>query len=215
MEPQASDIVAGASNSASQLYDPVHAILAVACLSLLLTLIELPVKAKTRPTACFHWSTFLYFLISSLGYLAGTFLASSLVENRFPGWPLFWHVFFGVFAFHILIKHTNITMFDKGVLTIQDWVQKALEKAMAESLDKEAHQIQEAAIATAEKLRALPEPRLNTFVEQYLGSGSVEKLEIAARASNADPSHYKALDLALREPRGASAILKQLQKRVL
>ena len=189
-------------------YEPLDAVLAVAFLTLLLVFIEVPFQSKTRPTACLHWSTFLYFLISTIGYCAGTFLAANVASPNLPGHPLFWHVFFGVFGFHILLRQTNITIFDKGVLTIQDWIQKALDKAVSESLKTELSQDLQATISAARRLKELPEKELNLYVEQYLGAGKVATLEDGAASSGTDPGHYKAFALARHKPEGAEAILK-------
>ncbi len=47
-----------------------------------------------------------------------------LPESLKPYYFLF-APFFGVFGFETVLKNTNITMFDKGVLTIQTWIEKA------------------------------------------------------------------------------------------
>lgn len=177
-------------------------------ITLLIVSIELPNQAKTRPSACLNWSSLIYSCISLLGFGATTLLAASLVGSKIPGWPIFWHVFFGVFGFQILLKQTNITVFDKGVLTIQDWIQKALDNAVAESLKKEVSQKNLATIETANKLRLLPEKDLNLYVEQFLGTGSVEQLGEGARKSSADSRHYKAFALAKQKPQNAAAIVK-------
>lgn len=194
------------SGAAALLYTPIDAVLWVVVLSVLLTAIEVPWKAKTGLRACLNPGTLAYLIISVVGYTATTFLAASIVGTRIAGSPLFWHVFFGVFGFHILLRQTNVTVFDKGVLTIHEWVQKALEQAMASSVDRDLDRRQEAAIRVAGELRNLPRPDLNGYVERYLGAGSVAELEREAGASGSDPAHYLALALAQEKPREAAAI---------
>lgn len=197
-----------ANGTAALPYAPIDAIVAVVLLAALLTAIEIPAKAKTSPRTCFNWGTLVYFLISAVGYTATTFLAASAAGSRLPGWPLFWHVFFGVFGFHILLRQTNVTIFDKGVLTIHEWVQKALDQAVALSIDRDLDRHQERAIRVAGELRDLPRTELNLYVEQYLGKGSAAELVQQAEGSQSDPAHYLALALAQQKPREASAILK-------
>jgi hypothetical protein len=204
----------GADGAAAQIsYNPLHAILAAVAVTLLVTAIELPSHVKARLRACLNWSSFTYFLILALGNVAGTFLAGSLVGTKLPQWPLFWHVFFGVFGFHIVLKNTNVTVFDKGVLTIEAWISKALANAIEASQSRDADWTIATAVEAAERLREVPEAKLNAYIEQYLGPGKAAELQQAAAASGSEPTHYKAFALAQVNPRAAAAVLKSLKKK--
>jgi len=194
-------------------YNPFYAILAAVAVTLLITAIELPSRVKARLSACLNWSSFTYFLILALGNVAGTFLAGSLIGTRLPQWPMFWHVFFGVFGFEIVLKNTNITVFDKGVLTIEEWIGKALANAVEAAQSRDANWTMETAVETAERLRDMPEARLNVYIDQYLGKGKATELQQDAVASGSEPAHYKAFALAQVNPRAAAAILKSKKKR--
>ncbi len=206
------DLTAGAG--AVPTYNPFYAILAAVAVTLLLTAIELPSRVKAGLRACLNWNSFTYFLILAIGNVAGTFLAASLVGTKLPQWPLFWHVFFGVFGFHIVLRNTNISVFDKGVLTIEEWIGKALANAIETSQSRDADWILEREVETAERLRRLPDAKLNAYVEQYLGAGKAAELQNAAVASSSEPAYYKAFALSQANPRAAAAILKSQEKGV-
>ncbi|MEM6454704.1 MAG: hypothetical protein AAF772_06385 [Acidobacteriota bacterium] len=85
---------------------------------------------------------------------------------------------------------------------------KALDNAAFESLEKELKKSNDTEIALTEKLKNLPEQQINLYVEQYIGSGSVQKLNQEAQNSEAEPRHYKALALAREKPQQAAAIVE-------
>jgi len=115
--------------------------------------------------------------------------------------------FFGVFGFETILKNTNITMFDRGVLTIQNWIEKALNAAAAAAIDQQENLKREAETRLVDKLMELPEVELNTRILHKLGPETVSKLEAAAKASSADSKLYKVLQLVATLTRSETAAL--------
>ncbi len=115
--------------------------------------------------------------------------------------------FFGVFGFETILKNTNITMFDRGVLTIQDWIKKALDAAAAAAIDQEENLKGDEATRLVKKLMALPEEEINTRILHKMGPNEVPKLEAAAKASSANTKLYKVLQLVATLTRSESAAL--------
>jgi len=115
--------------------------------------------------------------------------------------------FFGVFGFETILKNTNITMFDRGVLTIQNWIEKALNAAAAAAIDQQENLKREAETRLVDKLMELPEVELNTRILHKLGPETVSKLEAAAKASSADAKLYKVLQLVATLTRSETAAL--------
>lgn len=128
-----------------------------------------------------------------------TLLASLAVEKLPPSLAAYYFLFaafFGVFAFETVLKNTNITMFDKGVLTIQTWIEKALNFAAGASLDRLEKLKDREEEKRFDDLMKLPEVDLNTRILKLMGPGIVPKLEAEAKSDGADPKQYKALQLA-------------------
>ena len=172
--------------------------LAVAA-SFVIALIEVPTKAKTPLRQCFGWPSALYVALLSFGNVVTTLLASQAVDklplSLAPYYFLF-AAFFGVFAFETVLKNTNITMFDKGVLTIQDWIEKALNFAAAASIDRLENLKDLEEKERFDELMKLPEKDLNTRILNQMGAGVVPKLDAEAMSDGADSKQYKALRLA-------------------
>ena len=120
--------------------------------------------------------------------------------------------FFGVFAFEAILKNTNITMFDKGVLTIQNWIEKALSSAAAAAIDQEENFKQDEESLLVEKFMKLQETEINTRVLQKMGAGAVQKLEAAAKGSSADPKEYKVRQLVATLARSERASLLRAKR---
>ena len=168
-------------------------------LSLLIASVEIPTRSKSPLRACFVGSSFIYWLVLSFGNVITTLLASLLVVRLSPSLAPFYFLlcpFFGVFGFETVLKNTNITMFDKGVLTIQNWIEKALNAAAAGAIDRQESLKQERDTRLVAKLLTLTEVDLNTRILQKMGKDVVPTLEAAAKASGADTKQYKAFQLA-------------------
>jgi len=116
--------------------------------------------------------------------------------------PYYWFfaAFFGVFAFETVLKNTNVTVLDKGVLTIQDWMKKALTGATAAAIVRDVRLNDREIGKLAAALAKVPEARLNAFAAIKLtsgaGTGVVPQLDATAAANNADPMLYKAYAIA-------------------
>lgn len=136
--------------------------------------------SRFRATLCVESG--LYLAIYLVGNSFGTFLAlfqapdilSEILGN--PGTPIaqasalnnwgvpFLSAFLGVFAFQVVLSNTNITFFGKGVLTIDDWINKAKNAAVAKSADREDEYVVQEETELAEKLAQLDEQTLTTYL---------------------------------------------------
>src|SRR5437867_11411618 len=87
-------------------------------LTCLVGLVDIPYRAKTPIKACFVGGLATYIMLFAAGNTIATLLASVILSTKLPasvqgGLPFF-SAFLGVFAFHGVLSHTNITMFGKG-----------------------------------------------------------------------------------------------------
>jgi hypothetical protein len=121
----------------------------------------------------------------------------------------------GVFAFHFVLSHTNVTVFQKGVLTIEDWITKALDNAIGPANQKEARLTEERTQRLIGDLRLAltDEGRLNAHIDNAMGAGTAAKLSQEASASGADVKTYKFLAFATAKPDKAGAIVKEWRRR--
>lgn len=172
--------------------------------SLLIALIEIPFRSKATVRACCGVTFWLYLGVIAFGNVVTSLIALTLLKASLPAGLENWHPLFaafaGVFAFEAVLGNTNITVFDKGVLTIQDWVSKARDVAVEAAIARNVSMQRAVALATTERLMQLPEDKLNAHILQCFGAGSVAALEEAAKANKSDSKYYKALELATKEP---------------
>ena len=158
-------------------------------LSLLIAFIEIPTKSKSRLRACLVWPSVFYWLVLSFGNVVTTMLASlavvKLPATLAPYLPVL-TPFFGVFGFETVLKNTNITMFDRGVLTIQSWIDKAATAATAAAIVKEEDISEQEEQGLVDRLKKLNDQEINARVLE---------LEAAARTSGADAKLYKVFQL--------------------
>jgi hypothetical protein len=183
--------------------------------SLVFALIEIPAKAKTtRLRACLVGPSFFYWAVLSFGNTVTTLLASVAVVKMLPSLSDYYFLlsaFFGVFAFESVLKNTNITMFDKGVLTIQNWIDKALDAAAAATIDRQETMKHEEETRLVQQLRKKAETEINTRILNKMGDGKVEALDNAAQASGADRQLYKIYQLVtILTSNERAALLKEL-----
>jgi hypothetical protein len=143
--------------------------------------------------------TYFYLFIVVFGYVVSTLLAATMLAFIPPALAPFhflFAVFFGVFGFEIVIKHTNITVFDNGVLTFQDWIKKAKTGAAGATIEKDVERNDIAAGKMAAKLSKVDEKSLNTFALHSIpassGTNIIDDLDQRAAANRADPRLYKA-----------------------
>lgn len=183
----------------------------------LICLIEIPSRSKASVRACLGWSFVLYVLIFIVGNATATLLAPPLVPQdllaALAGWAPLLYAFAGVFAFQGVLGNTNVTFFGQGVLTIEEWIAKARDNAVANAVKKQArlelHSAQQCAEELREKLSAA---ELNTYVARYMAPETVRKLEADALNANADPALYKALWFAMEKPEEAAAVARRRKK---
>lgn len=200
--------------------------------SLLIGIIELRYRTKASFTSCLTSSAVVYIAILLVGNTATTLTAAATVTKVFttpppatpatnppfnqtgekvtkhpehPDFSWFWFAFLGVFGFEILLQNINLTFAGKGVLSINDWITKARDSAEAAAIKAEADASHDRAQILAQKLMAIPESQLNTYILALLHKNAVELDEAAANAG-ADPVLYKALALAYGAPDQAAAI---------
>lgn len=211
-DPNRSNIVNGPALSHN---DFLWAITIAVGLSLVIACIEIPSRSRSQLRACFVGPAFLYWLVLSFGNVITTLLASLAVVKMSPSLAPYYFIlcpFFGVFGFETVLKNTNITMFDKGVLTIQNWIEKALNGAAAAAIDQQENLKQDAGSRLVTKLMALSEEEINTRVLHKMGPGTVQELEAAAKASSANTKQYKILQLvAILTPSESAVLLRRPQ----
>lgn len=174
------------------------AIFIAVCASFVIACIEVPRKSKTSLKACFVLQSLFYFLVLSFGNVVTTLLVSpsvSKLPNSLFSYYFLFCAFFGVFGFETILKNTNITMFERGVLTIQNWIEAALNSAVAAALDKEQSIIHRKRQALVSKFEKLTDQEINTRILNKCGPAEVKKLEADAAKSSADPHLYKVLFL--------------------
>lgn len=191
------------------------ALLIALALSLLIACIEIPTKSKASLRSCLGIQSAIYCLVLAVGNAATTILAMIFFGKLPDGlWPyaFFLCAFFGVFAFETILKKTNVTMFDQGVLTIQDWIEKALNGAIGAAVEREENFKHDQDEKLVKKVMTLSEEDINTRVLNKLGNGVVEKLDAAAKASGANSKHYKAFQLIASLSRSECAAIDKLVK---
>ena len=186
--------------------------------SILIATIEIISKSKAKFKSCFRGNFFIYLLILIIGNSATTLMASSIIEsvigkgNSIPGPLWFWYAFVGVFGFQVIIQNMNITFFDAGVLSIDDWISKARDTSIADAVAQNDHSILRREQRLARELMSLDLQELNTQISQYLEDGVLQKLEEKAANNKADPKLVKALALAKNRPDEAKAILDERRR---
>lgn len=169
-------------------------------LSVILGLIQVNDEAK-KPysSTLLVVQTYFYLFIIAFGYVVSTLLVATMLASLPPALAPFYFlfaVFFGVFGFEIVIKHTNITVFDNGVLTFQDWVKRAKTGAAGATIEKDVERNDIAAGKIAARLSKVEERVLNTFAlhsfDASPGTNIIRDLDARAIANNADQRLYKA-----------------------
>lgn len=170
--------------------------------SLVLAAVEIPSLSKKPLRSCMVPQSVFYCVLLIFGNVVSTLLAAILVLRMNPSLAPYYFIFaafFGVFAFEVVLKNTNVTVFDKGVLTIQDWITKARNAAAAQAIERDIERMDVERGKLAARLSKIPDTRLNTFVALKIpatgGANIVQQLDSAAQANSADPKLYKAYAL--------------------
>jgi hypothetical protein len=115
--------------------------------------------------------------------------------------------FLGVFGFQGIIKNVNLSVYGKGILTIDDWISKARDNAVAASVEHYSAKEQAMTVSLAKQLSKLEATTLNGAVLATLGEGQVATLEALAAKEKADPMYIKAYAVAQKDPKQARAHL--------
>jgi hypothetical protein len=126
---------------------------------------------------------------------------------KLSGTIWFWYAFIGVFGFEILLKNINLTFANIGVLSINDWISKALDSAAASAIESQTSSDTQQAQKLANELKLLTDSDLNAQVLNSLGADRLKELQDTAQLNGADPRLTKALALAYEAPDKAAAIL--------
>jgi hypothetical protein len=128
------------------------------------------------------------------------------VRSLLERFPWFWYAFLGVFGFEVLLQNMNLTFFGKGMLSINDWISKARDNAVALAVENQAQAVNRESQSLAARLRQKPPADLNAQVVNCLGAARLTELVNTAKATGADESLVKALALANEAPDKARAI---------
>jgi hypothetical protein len=201
---------------------PVHfgwAIAIAVALSLVLASIEITNEAKKPFRSCLVTQSFFYALLLATGNVITTLLSATVVSKLGASLTPYYFLlaaFIGVFAFQSILKNMNITILDKGVLTIQDWLDKAKSGAAAAAILHDIERIDLARGSLAQQLATVPESKLNALLASKLpvaaGGSIVAQLDAAAVANSADPQLYKAYALVeVISPSVITAFLQSLR----
>jgi hypothetical protein len=193
------------------------AVLISLAITVVLAAVEIVYQSKASIRDFGGPSFLFYYLVSGIGNILTTLFAFLILSKKLPSeitpWFPYIYSFFGIFAFEGVLRNTNVNFLDRGVLTIQDWVIKARDPAVATAVQNQVQRGQNFKLKSASILATLDEITLNTYIAQFLGSEVVTNLEAAAKASGADVKLYKGLELASKAPSETESILKNLKRR--
>jgi hypothetical protein len=201
------------------------ALLVSAFLSVVLSFIQVVRDAKIYSPASILTYHFLFLIfLTGVGNVLTTLLAATLVDNSFAGpgdgstgtgmvlkGPLWiWYAFFGVFGFEVFIQKLNITFFDKGVLSINDWITKAKDSATAATLEKaaaiEVNDMERQAEILVQKLS---KSEIHTHAASILGLNRYqEAIASVANYQNVDPERFLASMLTNEAPKKVKALIQ-------
>jgi hypothetical protein len=178
--------------------------------------IEVPHQSRTTPRDCATWQFAIYLLILAFGNSVTSLLALAFT-GKFHVFesPLFvplWSAVLGVFGFQAVLRNTNVTLFNQGILSLHEWTSKARDNAVASAIASNAHRGLSRIERVAHSLVYIPEADLNSAMFQHLGPESVHDIEEAAARSNADRRLCKAYALAYSKPKESEAILKHTRQ---
>jgi hypothetical protein len=120
------------------------AIVIAIALSLVLAAIEISNESKKPLRSCLVAQSFFYCLLLTFGNVVTTLMATAIVTKMDPNLKPFYSIFaafIGVFAFETILKNINVTVLNKGVLTIQVWIDEALTAAAAAAIVRDIQRI--------------------------------------------------------------------------
>ena len=187
----------------------IPALLLAALFTTLIVIIQLVSESKSRFRAIWCVESALYLAIYLVGNSFGTFVAllqASDLSTEIAGnpdgssiaqgsalnvWGIpFLSAFLGVFAFQVVLSNINVTFFGKDVLTIDDWINKAKNAAVAKMVDQEDEYIAQEEAELAKKLAQLDEQTLTTHLVKE--KADLDSIKQDGAKYNIDLRLYKA-----------------------
>jgi glucan phosphoethanolaminetransferase (alkaline phosphatase superfamily) len=182
------------------------AIVLAVVFSVILAAIEISSESKKPLRSCLGTQSFIYCCLLIFGNVLTTLAVCIPVSRMSPSLSPYFFLFaafFGIFGFEAILKNTNVTILNQGVLTIQDWLKKALAGAAGAAIERDTRLINADGGRLANRLIALPEIKLNAIVMLKLAKGApdmVHQLDAIAKANNADTILYKAYTIVSAVP---------------
>lgn len=119
--------------------------------------------------------------------------------------PWFWYAFVGIFGFEALLKNMNVTFVGQGVLSINDWISKARDLAVAAAIEEQAQYAVELGIQL--DACTLTDAQLDTLILNALGAPRLAAVIAAATAAAVNVRLAKCLAFASEARRHAEAAL--------
>ncbi len=202
--------------------DLAYAVGLAAAFSILIGVIEMMSRSRAALSSCLTSATLTYLLILLVGNVATTMLASVATADHFsersisavhesthseeqadalekrmlagPVW--FWWAFIGVFGFEVLLQNVNISMFGQGVLSINDWINKARDNAVGAANENETNGNAQRTMKLAAKLRKVSDADLKAHVISALGTERLAEILASGESSDADLTLCMALAMA-------------------
>ena len=185
-------------------------------LSLVAGLVDLQFRSKAELVSCFVKSSWPYVILIACFNTLAAAAASLLLKNSIPGGPWltpFYYAVFGVFACQTVLSNTNITIFQKGVLSFEDWTAKAREPAVNAVQLNQSQRESDRAVRLAKRLTKLPDARLTAYLIEAFGQKDGAALIEAgydyAAKYKADFKLYLALVFARTSPQKAKAAAEE------
>ncbi len=207
--------------------DSGYAFVLSAILSVLLSIVQTASDSKiSNAKSYFTVQLGFYSFIMLFGNILSTLLAEGIVESLDPGQggeklvlkgPVWvWYSAIGVFGFEAIIQKLNITIFDKGVLSINDWITKAKSSAVVATLEKAADLATYAEQDLANKLYGtLTGTELHTLVMGVLGADLYQKaLASIANDPQINEELYLATIASAEAPKKIRGIIKSYKGKV-
>ena len=198
-------------------------------LSVLLSLIQIASQSKVYIVKSYFTVLLaFYVLIMIVGNVLTTLISASVIENYTTSasngseqgrillvGPLWiWYSAFGVFGFEALIQKMNITFFDKGVLSINDWITKAKNSATAATLERAADlEIINILNLATELHNQLDKAGIHTLASNNLGNDRYQDaLNGIQGNNNIDPELYLTHILANESPKIVKSAIEAHKK---
>lgn len=139
---------------------------------------------------------FFYVFVMAIGNIITTLTASSFIDDliaekqnsffsRGPVW--LWYSFIGVFGFEIIIQRINISIFDKGLLTVSDWITKAKNTSVSATLERasELNLMEKQQLANRYYSSFANKSEIHAAAVAYLGEEKYQKIVDSANKNTA------------------------------